>query len=53
MGGEYKFYFLREKSVYFNIRGEGSVIQGSLRGEECNLLLLNQVDGLKWFMNLN
>jgi len=25
-----------EGIVYFNIRGEGSVIQTSLRGEECN-----------------
>jgi len=36
--GEYKFYFLREKSVYFNIRGEVSVIQTSLKKGECNLL---------------
>ena len=27
-----------EESVYFNITGEGSVIQESLRGGECNLL---------------
>jgi hypothetical protein len=43
MGVEYKFYFSREGSVYFNIRGEGSVIQSSLRGGECNLLkILNR-----------
>jgi len=35
---EYKFFFSREGSVYFNIRGEGNVIQASLRGGECNLL---------------
>jgi hypothetical protein len=38
-GGEYKFFFSREGSVYFNIREEGSVIQAFLRGGECNLLL--------------
>jgi len=32
MGGEYNIYFSREKSVYFNIRVERSVIQASLRG---------------------
>ena len=37
-GGECKFYFSREEIVYFNIRGEGSVFQTSLRGGECNLL---------------
>jgi len=37
-GWEYKFYFLREGSVYFNIRGERIVIQVSLRRRECNLL---------------
>jgi len=37
-GGEYKFYFSKEVSVYFNIRGERSVIQVSLREAECNLL---------------
>jgi len=37
-GGEYKFYFSREWSVYFNIREEKSVIQASLRGREQNLL---------------
>jgi len=37
--GECKFYFSREESVYFNKRGERSVIQGSLKGGECNLLL--------------
>jgi len=36
--GENKFYFSREESVYFNISGEGSVIQKSSRREECNLL---------------
>jgi len=40
-GEEYTFFFSREGSVYLNIRGEGSVIQASLRGGECNLLLLN------------
>jgi len=40
MREEYKFLFLREGSVYFNIRGKGSVIQASLRGGKCNLLLL-------------
>jgi len=39
-GGEYTFFFSREGSVYLNIRGEGSVIQASLRERECNLLLL-------------
>ena len=39
-GGEYKVYFSREESVYFNIRGEGCVTQVSLRGGECNLLKL-------------
>jgi len=37
-GREYKFYFSKEGSVYFNIRGEGSVIHASLRGKKCNLL---------------
>jgi len=37
-GGECRFYFSREWSVYFNIRGEESVIQTSLRRGECNLL---------------
>jgi len=32
MGGEYKFFFSKEKNVYFNIREEESVIQASLRG---------------------
>jgi len=32
-GGEYKFYFPREGSVYFNIRGKDRVIQASFRGE--------------------
>ena len=36
--GEYNFYFLRDESVYFNIRGERNVIQTSLRRGECNLL---------------
>jgi len=31
-GEEYQFYFSRERNVDFNIRGEGSVIQVSLRG---------------------
>jgi hypothetical protein len=39
-GGEYKFIFSREGNVYFNIRGEESVIQTSLRGGECNLLII-------------
>jgi len=29
-----------EGSVYFNIRGEESVIQTSLRGGECNILFI-------------
>jgi len=33
------FWIRGEGSVYFNIRGEESVIQASLRGGECNLLL--------------
>jgi len=33
------FWIRGEGSVYFNIRGEGSVIQVSLRGEEYNLLI--------------
>jgi len=37
-GRENKFYFSRDESVYFNIRGERSVIQASLRGGKCNLL---------------
>jgi len=28
---EYKFYFLKEESVYFNIIGKKSVIQASLK----------------------
>ena len=32
------FWIRGERSVYFNIRGEGSVIQASLRGRKCNLL---------------
>jgi len=32
------FWIRGEGNVYFNIRGEGSVIQASLRGGECNLL---------------
>jgi len=35
---EYKIFFSREGSVYFNIRENGCVIQASLRGGECNLL---------------
>ena len=31
------YIFSREGSVYFNIRGEESVIQASLKGGECNL----------------
>jgi len=30
-GGEYRFNISRERCVYFNIRGEMSVIQASLR----------------------
>jgi len=37
-GWECKFYFSKEKIVYFDIREEGSVFQASLRGGECNLL---------------
>jgi len=37
----YKFYFSTEKNVYFNSRGEGSVIQTSFRGWKCNLLYFN------------
>jgi len=37
-GEDYQFYFSRKGSVYFNIRGERSVIQASLKGGECNLL---------------
>jgi len=37
-GMEYKFYFSREGSVYFNIRWERSVIQASLRVGKCDLL---------------
>jgi len=37
-GGEYKFFFSREESVYFNIREEECVIQTSLREGKCNLL---------------
>jgi len=32
------FWIREEGNVYFKIRGEGSVIQTSLKGEECNLL---------------
>jgi len=39
-GGECRFYFSREGSVYFNIREEVIVIQASLRGGECNLLYI-------------
>jgi len=31
--GEYKFYFLKEENVYFNVKDEGSVIQASLKRE--------------------
>ena len=34
------FWIRGEGNVYFNIRGEGSVIQASLKGGECNLLLM-------------
>ena len=37
-GGVCRFYFSMKENVYFNIRGEESVIQASLRGGECNLL---------------
>jgi len=37
-GGEYTFYFSREGSIYFNIRGVESVIQESLKRGGCNLL---------------
>jgi len=37
-GEKYKFYFLREENVYFNIKDEGSVIQTSLKGGKSNLL---------------
>jgi len=40
---EYKFYLSREVNVYFNIRKDESVIQVSLRGGECNLLMLLMV----------
>jgi len=35
------FWIRREGYAYFNIRGMGSVIQASLMGGECNLLLNN------------
>jgi hypothetical protein len=38
MGGEYIFYILRKGSVYFNTRGDESVIQASLMKVECDLL---------------
>jgi len=31
-GGVCRFYFSKEENVYFNIRGEESVFQASLRG---------------------
>ena len=31
-GGENIFYFSRKWSIYFNIKGDGNVIQTSLRG---------------------
>jgi len=34
------FWIRGEGSVYFNIRGEESVIQASLRGGKCNLFFL-------------
>jgi len=37
-GERYKFYFSRERNVYFNIKEKMSVIQASLRRGECNLL---------------
>jgi len=37
------FWIRGEGNVYFNIREEGSVIQTSLRGEECNLLLIKSM----------
>jgi len=52
-GGECKFYFSREKIVYFNIRGEESVFQASLKGEECNLLFLLNNLFLQKTKNLN
>lgn len=36
--GEYKFYFPKEESVYFNIKGEEIVIQASLSRGKYNLL---------------
>jgi len=43
-GDEHKFYFSREKNVYFNIRRKNNVIQTSLRGEQCNLLIKYRFD---------
>jgi len=37
--GEFKFFFSRDGSLYFNIREEKSVIQASLKRMNCNLLL--------------
>ena len=37
-GGGYTFFFSMEGSVYLNIRGDVSVIQASLKENECNLL---------------
>jgi len=41
------FWIRGEGSVYFNIREEGSVIQASLRGVECNLLFILKVSSLQ------
>jgi len=38
---EYKCYFSRDDSVYFNTRGDENVIQTSLRRGGCNLLLIH------------
>jgi len=44
------FWIRDEENVYFNIKGEVSVIQASLRGGECNLLfiLLEKLDVTMW-----
>jgi len=51
-GGEYTFFFSRKGSVYLNIRGEGSVIQASLRGGKCNLLKI-KIIFIRFFRNNN
>ena len=42
------FWIKGNESVYFNIKEEGSVIQSSLKGGECNLLILESKHNVHW-----